>query len=229
MLFGCAAAFSVGGCGVFSGSRSAKRPIELVTYPGSHIDAECIVTFFAEDGSKYISRQKHIFYPLESAIVITANEPEGFYAWTMAKGDFKTLGPDYPAEMPYEICSSEISHAITLSMLAGGGFLDDVSGLRLEPKSISGQWYQPIQLLKADLGTIKQMVHRNLSTGEIEWVEIENPDNGAVIAGRSYNRRALRDSDITLPTAIDIFNVDKYGRPSGRIVKIDYKSLQLAE
>ncbi len=225
VFLACAAALSVSGCG----SSSAKKPIILPEYPSSHIDAQCVVTFFAKDSSRYISQQKHIFYPAESAMVITANEPEDYYAWTLEKGDFRALGLGYPPQIPYQICTREISDAISVSMFACGGFLDNVSGLRLEPKNISGQWYQPVQLLNAGLSPVIQTVYRNISSGEFEWVQIKNTENNTAIAARSYNRRVLGDSDITLPTAIDIFNVDKYGRPSDRIVKVDYKSLQLAE
>lgn len=190
---------------------------------GCEISAECIVTFFDSNGSRYVSQQQHTIYPEDSAIIIKATEPEGDYEWVLLNGVF-TVAKGDSSKLPVTVCSNEIAQVIVLSISASGGYLGDKAGELFDPVSIAGRIYRPIVIYGGDNPSITKKVYRDASSFEIDWVEIANSSNNTVYAARNYNIRNLSETDKLMPTSIDIYDTDKDGRPSDCIMKIEYKS-----
>jgi hypothetical protein len=204
---------------------------------GTEITADCVVTFFDDQGGKYISQQHHTIYPQSSAIKIETAEPEGDFEWLLLNGIFTTVKSG-SSKSPVTLSSEEIAHAITLSVSSKGGFMSDKSGVMLDTISISGQVYQPIVIHTAVIDTpevqagpvspVKLKIYRDISSDQIDWVEVGNSSKTILYAARSYNLRSFKDTDKFMPTSIDIYNTDKDGRPSDRIMKVEYKSYRLS-
>jgi len=190
---------------------------------GPGISAESIVTFYDGKDSKYISQQRHTMYPADSVIMIEANEPEGDFGWTLADGVFTSQACG-DSSIPAGMCTGEIARAILLSVSARAGFLNEKNGLMLKPISIAGQIYQPIVMNSSDDGPVTEKVYREVSSYKMDWVEIGNSEEKVLIAARSYDLRDIPDSDKLMPTSIDIYNTDSSGRPSDRIMKIEYQT-----
>ena len=215
-------------CIVVSGCQQgpAKQVPEPIIFSGPEITAKCIVTYYDDQGSRYISQQQHTIYPEDSVIRIKTHEPEGHFEWMLNKGVYTIISGD-PSKLPVLMCSREIAQAIILSVSARGGFLGERDGIMLDPVSIAGQMYQPIIMYARQGGAITQKVYREISSNKMNWVEINNSNKKLLIAARSYNLRKLPDSDKLFPASIDIYNTDSAGRPADRIMKIDYTSFGL--
>lgn len=219
---------AISGClshSVWNGPAKSVRSVQIDN-KGPEVSAECIVTFFGEEDSKYISRHHHTIYPEDMAIKVQADEPEGNFEYCLYKGDFSLINGG-SSKKTVALYSSEIARAIVLSVSARGGFLGDKAVVMGDPVSIAGRMYQPIEIYVADDSSVSQKVYREISSRQIDWVEIRNLDNNALIAARSYNVRNLADSGKVMPSSIDIYNTDSSGRPSNRIMNIEYKSFKL--
>jgi hypothetical protein len=220
----CIVCIAISGC---LKQEAAKPTCNIeIEGPGSVISAECIVTFFGEEDSKYISQHHHTIYPEDMAIKIEADEPDGNFEYCLYNGDFSSINGG-SSKNPVALYSSEIARAIVLAVSARGGFLGDKAGVMGDPVSIAGRMYQPIDMYAGDDSPVSQRVYREISSNQIDWVEIRNSDNNALIAARSYNVRNLADSGKVMPSSIDIYNTDSSGRPSNRIMNIEYKSFEL--
>jgi hypothetical protein len=219
---------AISGCNrhsIWNGPAKSVRSVQIDN-KGPEVSAECIVTFFDEEDSKYISRHRHTIYPEDMAIKLEADEPEGNFEYCLYKGDFSLINGG-SSKNPVALYSSEIARAIVLAVSARGGFLGDKDGVMGDPVSIAGRMYQPIDMYAGDDSPVSQRVYREISSNQIDWVEIRNSDNNALIAARSYNVRNLADSGKVMPSSIDIYNTDSSGRPSNRIMNIEYKSFEL--
>ncbi|MCF7954845.1 MAG: hypothetical protein K9M75_03485 [Phycisphaerae bacterium] len=222
----CIVCIAISGC--LTQQREVSKPscdIELET-PGCVISAECIVTFFAEEESKYISKHRHTIYPEDTAIKIEADEPGGNFEYCLCNGDYCFINGG-SSKTSVTLYTSEMARAIVLSISARGGFLGDKAGLMVDPVSIAGRMYQPIDMSGGDDSRVSQKVYREISSNQIDWVEIKNSENNVLIAARSYNVRNLADSGKFMPASIDIYNTDSSGRPSNRIMNIEYTSFEL--
>lgn len=220
----CIVLVSVSGCqrrsaDVISAESAPQLQIEHI---GGEISAECIVTVFDDNGSGYVSQQRHTIYPEASAINIQATEPEGDFEWSLSDGVFTVVKGD-SSKLPVILSSNEISEAIVLTIAARGGFLGDKGGQLLDPISIDGQMYQPMVID----GSNNKKIYRDVSSFDIDWVEIGNSKNNVLYAARNYNIHKFENTDKLMPTSIDIYNTDKNGRPLDRIMKIEYKSFGL--
>jgi len=219
---------AISGCLKHSGHVGGARSVAKSEFAasGPMISTDCIVTFYDDQSNSYISEQRHRIFPSSSAVMIEATEPEGKYEWGLSNGVFNVMMGD-PVKLPVALCSSEIARAIVLAVSARGGFLGDKAGVMGDPVSIAGRMYQPIDMYAGDDSPVSQKVYREISSNQIDWVEIRNSDNNALIAARSYNVRNLADSGKVMPSSIDIYNTDSSGRPSNRIMNIEYKSFEL--
>lgn len=222
LLVCCIVCIVISGCtSPSSGEKTAADMTEEVVFTGPEISADCVVTFYDEKGSKYYSGQQHTIHPEDLAIKIRANEPEGCFEYTLYGGNFT-------ANTDNKLCSSKIARAIVLAVAAKGGFLGDKAGIVEDPVSIAGRMYQPVVLDISDSSAAIQKIYREVSSNQIDWVEIKDLKENALIAARSYNLRKISDSDILMPASIDIYTTDRYGRPADLIMKIDYKSFTLS-
>lgn len=227
LFLACCVVFSVSGCVSTGGGENVGSSSQgQLALMGPAISADCIVTFFDGQGSKYISQQHHTIYPQVSAIKVEAAEPEGNFQWELFNGVFKTVRSG-SSKSPVTLCSNEIARAIILTVSAKGGFLDDNAGTLLEPMSIAGQVYQPVVLYSVDHDPIKLKIYRDVSSHKVGWVEVGS--SKALLAARGYNPRNFKGSDKIMPTSIDIYDTDKDGRPSDRIMKLEYNTYSISK
>ena len=120
---------AISGChrhSVWNGPAKSVRSVQIEN-TGPEVSAECIVTFFGEEDSKYISRHRHTIYPEDMAIKVEADEPEGNFGYRLYNGDFSLINGG-SSQNPVALYSSEIARAIVLSVSARGGFLGDKAG-----------------------------------------------------------------------------------------------------
>jgi hypothetical protein len=229
LLLSCCVVFvSVSGCQRHSVDALPDSAIsnEQAEVFGSRIAADCLVTVFDEQGVKYISQQHHIVYPGNSAMKIQAKEPEGDFEWHLIDGVFTVVKGD-TSKLSVTLCSKEIAQAILLTISARGGFIDDQAGVILESISIAGRIYQPILIYAEDGNPLVRKVYRDIRTFDIDWVDVGNTSNDVLKTAKGYNDREIAKSDKFMPTSIDIYDTDKDGRPSDRIMTIEYNSFGL--
>ncbi|MBN1125988.1 MAG: hypothetical protein JXA82_13350 [Sedimentisphaerales bacterium] len=175
---------------------------------GPRIQAECVLTQYQTDGSRYITQQKQWICPSSRSITIEASEPGGRYVWQLKQGAFQVVQKPVSVRENSPLCSSAIAQAVLSLFLAGGGYLEMPSS-DLESVKVEGVVYQPY-----DWGSLPQLpkiqgvttlILQDESTGLIDRVEIKPGSGGKVIHGHAFNFRRNIDTDKILPTRIEIF------------------------
>lgn len=194
---------------------------------GERIEAKCIVSFYSDDGSKYISEQQHTICPVSESITIVAKEPQGSYIWELSGESFGILkGTAKSGSVPKASIDRGIAKIILTSLLAGGGFITESDGLRLEPAKIEGQWYQPIELGSGPSKSWALVrLYQNMGSKKIDMVKLKDSEQKLLLIARSYNYRWIEEIGKNLPTKIDVFDTDNKGFPERRLLQIDYQRI----
>lgn len=196
---------------------------------GESIAAQCVVSFYSGNGSKYISEQQHKICPVSETITILADEPQGSFIWELSADRFQILkGTSRSVSTPKASINRVTAKIILTSLLAGGGFTPESEKLLLEPAKIDGQWYQPIELRSGPPNSWALLrLFQNMDSMRIDMVKLEDVEQKILLLARSYNYRWISEIGKNLPTKIDVFSTDNKGFPLQRLLQIDYQQIEV--
>ena len=218
----------VAGCG--EQNRHTDKSEEIV-HPENvtNIRADSVITFYAADGSRYLSRQRHSICPRLKTILISANEPWGNFGWKLAGNKFSVVvGANKTNNLPITICDRNLALVILTSIeAAGDGFSAEATETTAEPVKIEGKWYQPIELRDEQIHWARRIGYRNVDSKVIDMVSIEDINSGKILVGRSYNYRWIKDIERSLPMKIDIFDSNHPVTLSQRIAQVSYQRFDI--
>ncbi len=194
---------------------------------GESIAAQCVVSFYSGNGSKYISEQRHMICPVSETITILADEPQGSFIWELSGDNFGILkGTARSGSVPKAGINRAMAKIILTSLLAGGGFTLESEGLRLDPAKIDGQWYQPIEFRLGPSNSWAWLrLFQNMDSMKIDMVKLEDAEQKIILIARSYNYRWIGEIGKSLPTKIDVFSTDNKGFLLQRLLQIDYQRI----
>lgn len=220
LLAGAVGVF-VGGCASFYRVTKAKEETAIPIGPA--IRADCVVIYYAADGSRYISRQRHTIWPESDTILISANEPTGLLEWKLSGGSFQTTGSQGRGNnVPIKLCDRNIALVILTSITAGGGFVSSKPDAALEPLKIQGQWYRSLGPDFGAGGWSKRTIYQNMNRMIMDRVFVEDLERGVFLVGAGYDFGWLEELGRSLPIKIDVFNSDNTGVRLRRILQIHY-------
>lgn len=182
------------------------------------ISGECTYTVYKDDGTKYVTTQRHGIYPWSDTIQVYDNEPQGSYAWSLFRDNFKIM--ESPAirskELEPTIGNQYIIEAIwsLLAPPARIAALCNESTMPGEPVLIDGLWYREIPLPgdRSYYLSPDGMITMCLVPGE----------KGKFYLAKGYEYRPVATTLITMPQKIEIFQSDRLAKSLKRIVEIDY-------
>jgi hypothetical protein len=194
---------------------------------GESIAAQCVVSFYSGNGSKYISEQQHMICPVSETITILADEPQGSFIWELSGDSFQILkGTVESGSVPKAGINRAMAKIILTSLLAGGGFTLESEGLRLDPAKIDGQWYQPIEFRLGPPSSWAWLrLFQNMDSMKIDMVKLEDAEQKILLIARSYNYRWIDEIGKSLPTKINVFSTDNKGFPLQQLLQIDYQQI----
>ena len=213
------------------GEQNRTDKSEKVDQPQNvtNIRADCVITFYADDGSRYLSEQRHSICPELKTILISANEPQGVFGWKLAGGKFSVVvGGKKTGNLPVTICDRDMALVIlTCVEAAGDGFTAEVPEETAEPTKIEGKWYQPIELKDKSFRWAKRTCYRNVDNSVIDMVRIDDTENERVLIGRGFNYRWVKKIKRSLPMKIDIFDSNQAQTSLRRIAQVSYQRLEV--
>ena len=185
------------------------------------ITANCIVTFYKTDGSRYLSEQEHLISPPPGGIAISAEEPGGKISCKF-NGGFSRSGNVKIKDMPISLCDRSLAKAIWASVTAGCGYLGEKSGRKGERVNLEGQVYEPITMsAKSQGGEI--ILYKSLSDDAIEVVQVVDLEKEKVLTAKSYNYFWFEELGRRFPMKIDVFSSDKKDSEQKQIMEISYQ------
>lgn len=190
---------------------------------------ECVVTFYKQDGTFYLTEQVHQIFPWSNSIRILSPEPQGRYIWQLSDGKFSVLeAADTNQRLPSEIGTETFATAILEITTAPVRFLDKKAEFekRPQPIKIEGLLYWPIRKsLKAGQSGVagkRAIFCQNQDTSLIDIIWYIDESSAGLLAVRTYNYSEFKDEGILLPGTVEIFRASSDGVLKKRLAKIDY-------
>ncbi len=213
----------VAGCGKVSRTETEKGGGEIaVAQPGGEcISANSVAIFFNDDGSRYMTSQRHRIYPSDRRIIISSTEPAGDFDIQFSSKDGFNITSSLSGSGQTQTMHGDTTQLVLAAFSAGCGLIDDLKELG-KPEKISGQLYQPMQSRSYCQGQICLTFYRNINSGVVDVVRFEDSNSARYLFCRSFNYQKITGVDRPVPTKIDIFNTDKAGLLQGQLLQIEY-------
>ena len=111
-------------------------------------DLDCVVTFYQQDNSFYLTENHFEIYPWSNSIRISAQEPQGKFVWQLSAGQFNLLEGNRAADSAKFISDRDYAEAMLVILTAPVRFLDKSVSFVKKPTPVKkeGLWYYPIEL-----------------------------------------------------------------------------------
>ena len=197
----------------------------------TQLQLDCVVTFYQPDGSFYLTEQSYKVYPWSNSIQISADEPQGAFAWQWSDGQFDVLkGAGQINAMSKAIPSCCFAEGVLNIITTPARFLDGSVEFakQSDPVKIQGKWYYPIvrQNKDAAASISGAVFYQDRSNYLVDMIRLACTDSDAV-AGQSvqyvrgYDYEAAEKGIPSVPTRIEIFETDARDRSQKRLVQID--------
>ena len=191
---------------------------------GPKIAGMCVVSYYNEDGSYYLTEQQHSICSDPAQIKISAQEPVGKFVWRLASGNFSVLeGASNIGKLERTLIDRNIARLLLTSMTSSTGSL---GGEKLEPVKLNGKWYQPVNMGPVGTGWGRETIFQEINSSRIDMVELEDIDGGLSLTAHCYNYRLLQEINAVIPTKIDIMAKQTAGGKSRQLARIEYIDVQ---
>ena len=197
---------------------------------------DAVVTFYKDDGSRYLTEHTYEIYPWSGAIRITAAEPDHTYRWQVVDGNLMRLSGPADSAMPIDVNSTvfaELVRDITTAPAVLATRAKSFTKPRL-PTRIRGLWYHPIENQPEKIiqkhnrrdnirqkPPRKKIFYQNRETGRIEIVEYPDTPGGRSLAARGFDYQELFGDGPLLPSRIEIYVTGEPVYFKNLLVKID--------
>lgn len=201
------------------------------------LDLDCVVTFYQPDGGFYLTEQRHKIDPSSNIIRLSAQEPQGKFAWELSPAGFTVIeGTKQGDFLPGGLGAEDFAQAILDITTTPLRLIERKTGLirSSEPVKIEGQWYYPIgrpMSDKPDSDTHRPnlVYYQNRDSALVDMLLFAGTDKVACLTVRGYNYHEVENGGIWIPAKIEIFMADVRGVMQKRLVKIDYHQLKAAK
>jgi len=192
-----------------------------LTCGANQVRAYCVMRYFNDSGSFYMTEQTHRFCPDSLSLEITGNEPQGTLVCKMNGQNFQWSGAKSSDKNPeITLCRADILAAVFYSFTAGGGLLKTADH-NIEPVKFEGRWYVPIPL-KNTGSVLKITAMRNLDSGIVDAVKIENASARTALLARSSQPWFVERLNKSLPKKIDIFDISSGVASKTLLLQVGY-------
>lgn len=201
---------------------------------------DCVVTFYQQDGSFYLTEQHHEVYPRPNSILVSAREPKGRFVWQLLADSFNQLEGPKRIEAPFKVCDRDFAEAILKIITAPVRFFDGSAVFTRIPTPIKmgGLWHYPIEQATAVRSKqegvepvepywSKVVLYQNKDSSLVDMLWFADVDEQKFLAVRGYDYKEVEKGSVWVPTKIELFRTDIRGTLLERVVKIDYHSLSV--
>jgi len=201
------------------------------------LEFDCIVAFYRQDGSFYLTKQRHEIDPWSSLIRISAQEPQGKFIWECSADGMRVIEGTKKADfLPIGLSAEDFAQAILDITTTPGRLLEGQAEFikGTSPVKVEGRWYYPIGRVgpdKPDSAPIrpKLVFYQNRDSSLVDMLWTESIGKGTYFTVRGYNYHEVKKGGVVVPAKIEIFMTDIRGAIQHRLVKIDYHQSRRAK
>ena len=193
---------------------------------------DCLVTYYQSNGSSYLTEQHYDVYPWSNSIRISGEESQGRYIWQLSQGRFDILEDNKQIRNSLvNIGNSCIAEAILNIITIPARFIDNsvVFTRGIAPIIVQGKLYYPITRQgrnfsenSVDVSNAVFYQDTNNYLVDMVWLACQNGENFVLVRGHDYIK--IKNSDIFIPSKIEIFKTDAQGMSKNKLVKIEINS-----
>jgi len=214
--------FSLAGCG----ESQQVTPVDEPVSPQAAITANCVAQYYKTNAADYITSQQHGFNPAKGFFQASSTEPTGTVECSMLKGEFDTSSPEQASlsDLPGAFWDRNLAIGVFYSFCAGGELLDTDSMLPAGDVKMEGRWYTSLKPQWP--GGLELTLLRSMDTKRIEWVRLEDTQEGLVWLFNSYNLLYSEELGRKLPRTIDVFDIRNGVAAKELMIRFNYKKIQ---
>ena len=178
----------------------------------ARVQAECVMTIFEDDGSKFLTNQTHLICLCDKSISIKTTKADGDAIFMLdANGDFSYSGASLPKNSPLNIFDEQIAELIIQMLTAAK---TDYAIVNSDPINIYGQWYYQIADQKNGY-----IFYKNLSNDRLDLIISKD------YFAKGYDYRNSSALSAAFPATIEISNIGKNNSPGTKVLKIEYTDI----
>lgn len=178
----------------------------------SSILAECVMTIFQDDGSKFLTNQVHLICLCDESILIKTIKADGDTIVKLdTNGNFSYSGNSLPENSPLNIFNEQIAGLIREMLTAAKS---DYTITNTDPANIYGQWYN--QTTEQKKGYV---FYKNLDTHRLDLIISKD------YFAKGYDYRNSSVLGALFPATIEISYVGKNNSPGAKVLKIEYTDI----
>ena len=195
------------------------------------IELDCVVTFFQEDGTFYLTEQLYEIFPWSNSIRISGREPSGEYSWLLQRGRLSVsqgMGPYRGLSVGVD--NGCIAEGILSVMTAPVRLLDDAVEFKWSSETVrvKGQLYKPIKRARragapAAEGLRDAAFYQKESTARVDMILLGCGVGGGAVVVRGHDYQLLARDGLMVPSKIEAYKANASGRVRHRIIQIDVK------
>jgi hypothetical protein len=196
------------------------------------LEFDCLVTYYQSDDSFYLTEQHYDIYPWSNSIQISGEEPQGRYICQLSQGQFDILEDNEQIRNSIvNIGNSCLAEAILNIMTIPARLIDNsvVFTRGNAPINIQGELYYPVtrQSRNANQNSVNEsdaVFYQDTNNYLVDmiWLICQNGKNFVLVRGHDYIK--IKNSDIFIPSKIEIFKTDVQGMSKDKLVKIEVNS-----
>jgi len=189
---------------------------------------DCLVTYYQSNGSFYLTQQHYDIYPWSNSIQISGKEPQGRYIWQISHGQFDILEDNEQIRNSINIDYSCFAEAILNIINIPARLIDNSIILTRgnAPINVQGDLYYPVsrqsKIVDENSANESEAVfyqNTNNYLVDVIWFVCQNEKDFVLVRGYDYIK--IKNSDIFIPSRIEISKTDAQGITKSKLVKIE--------
>ena len=193
------------------------------------LEFNCVVTYYQSNGSFYLTEQHYNIFPWSDSIQIFGEEPQGKYIWELSQGKFLTLEDNEQIRNSIVYTSNSCLAEAILNIITTPARLIDNSVVFTRgnaPINVQGELYYPVtrqgkNVSGNSFNKSNAVFYQDTNNYSVDmiWFACQNGDNHVLVRGYDYIK--IKNSDIFIPSRIEIFKTDAQGMSKKKLVKIE--------
>ena len=198
------------------------------------LQLNCVVAFYQQDESYYLTEQRYEIYPWSNSIRISTLELQAVFVWQLSKGQFKVLeGGEQFEGLPDAVDSRCLAESILNIVTAPARFLDDSVEFVKEatPVKMHGQWYYLIdrknKLNATPADRLSEAIfYQNRDSFAIDMIWFPRMSGNKLLMVCGYDFEAVEKGGVLIPARIEMYRTDALGISQELLVKIDCNNIK---
>lgn len=207
----------IGATGCNTTPKTAQK--KLISCSGVQVVGNCLVRSYQDDGTVYVTENRHSYCPDSLRLEILSDEPQGRKSWLLDQGNFSSSIK--PNQDKKGLFNKEIMQALLFGMSSSTETLSGEKMTAPDPVKVEGKWYD---LSKYTINGTTIELFQNKFNKRYELVTVKN--NDIYLQAYSYNLWYDKNLGRPIPRTVDIFDISRGFASKKLIMQVQYQYVE---